>query len=89
MRRKNKLELEKENDIEITLSGLIRDRDYWKSRAEALERAVKLYGTADIICGTCVNHEGNSECNECRGNDSAMWKFDEARFAEGGEQNAE
>ena len=58
-------------------------RDHWKTRAEALERAIKEFGNIDMICGICVNHEGTVTCNYCRGTDGSLWQFDFERFSGG------
>ena len=69
------------------------DRDRWKARAKALERALIKNGCA---CGTCANKlytdDGRIECFYlyeciCSGEDGLLynyWKFDELRFMGGG-----
>lgn len=54
------------------------DRDRWKSRAEALERAIK-----PMRCSACVNKYEDFKkrpkvCTVCC--DGDLWQFDEARF---------
>ena len=64
------------------------DRDYWKSRAEALERAVKNVAVFDVDmpmpglpCLMCTsNTTGEGGCYGCN-DEYSGWKFDDARFA--------
>ena len=54
------------------------DRDRWKARAEALERATKTFAA----CRLCAYDKGwrtNRACANCE--HYSNWKFDEARFA--------
>jgi hypothetical protein len=66
------------------------DRDRWKVRAEALERAIKTIDEEDedscsIRCCFCINY-GN--CTDCT--NYTKWEFDEARFAEeAGNENSD
>jgi hypothetical protein len=58
----------------LELKEVKADRDRWKKRAEALERALK----GEFLCGDCKSCVNNSiHCNS-----SVKWQFDEARFAE-------
>jgi hypothetical protein len=65
---------------------LAHDRDYYKSQAEALERAVK---SKTHGCGYCIHAKQCKnrwyvipKCCDC-------WQFDYERFSEGGGQDAE
>lgn len=73
-------------DIEI--GSLEAERDRWKARAEALERALIRFNA----CASCVHNinAGNAQrrkiCKKCKGWSSdpispSEWHFDEARFA--------
>jgi len=56
------------------------DRDRWKARAEALEKAAK----EECVCSICVYGgcaPSKTPCTSCEP-DSSNWKFDEARFAQ-------
>ena len=68
------------------VSVLIHDRDRYKAKVEALERAIRGIGIYD--CDTCIFHENKSKeepCNECInktcGKKGTYWQFDEARFS--------
>jgi hypothetical protein len=52
---------------------LAADRDRWKARAEAMEKAIF---ETDVICRMCANRTEICEC------DSSDWVFDEVRFTE-------
>ena len=53
--------------------AVIASRDRWKSRAEALERAI---GETDVLCRVCANRNEYCDC------DGSGWEFDEPRFSE-------
>ena len=69
------------------------DRDYWKSRAEMLERALKMC-CEDWTNKICKNYLGQEfeGCKNRKGFICSNWQFDEARFAadepEKGEENS-
>jgi len=54
------------------------DRDHWKVRAEALERALR-YSAIDLCC-TCLHEKtcDQKQGKECR--TAGLWEFDQARF---------
>ena len=57
------------------------DRDYWKAKAEALERAIKQLGknlgSSAVYCRSCTG----KDCDGCGyPNDFIGWQFDQARF---------
>jgi hypothetical protein len=61
------------------------DRDRWKTRAQALERA---FVTLALHCATCIHEPlsaSSSICTGCMHNPLlfANWEFDEKRFAGG------
>lgn len=65
------------DDIDIKLAALMKaeaERDYYKRRAETLERAVKQFPDS---CWFCINVSG---CH-----DDCAFEFDEARFSTGGD----
>lgn len=55
------------------------DCDRWKTRAEALELAVKSF-EPECQCDSCVNSNVRAICNSCDDN-WCNWQFDEAQFA--------
>jgi hypothetical protein len=68
---------------------LIKERDAWRARAAALERAIKrsLSGSCDT-CKFDNDKKGSLICAECVGSYSKAhvshnWQFDEARYMEG------
>jgi len=69
------------------LSDIKSDRDKWKVRAEALERAIKdndinsLDAPYTVACMTCAKYDCDYSWH-C-GDERKNWQFDEARFAEG------
>jgi hypothetical protein len=56
------------------------DRDRWKERAEALERALEMQ--TEGLCEYCTGY--GRECPECSYSEREGWNFcfDEARFKE-------
>ena len=63
------------------LNGVVADREQWRRRAEALERAIFMYDR----CTTCVHvctGMGSDPCVSCNiySLSNSHWKFDEARF---------
>ena len=70
-----------------TVELLMADRDHWKARAEALERAI--ISTHDwrtsSACLTCVHFDIKISCVACDGLDGfPHWQFDQKRFAKDG-----
>ena len=61
------------------------DREDWKNRAEALERAIR--SCPNGICNICANCKNKIEyCPDCINSDNwSNWVFDEEKFAKGGE----
>ena len=59
------------------------DRDHWKARAEALERAA-LRNVKQLPCITC-QHDKDGRCPQwlCTDSNYEYWQFDQARFAGG------
>jgi len=69
----------------IEIEKLQKDRDRWKARAEALERAIKrilIDGIEYHLCDFCVCPI--DVCYDC--DFGSLWQFDEAKFADRGEQ---
>ena len=68
-------------EIADDLGKIQSDRDHWKARAEALERAIKRYAP----CLTCIYRTDASCIKGCnlRIKNSSIneWQFDETRFA--------
>ena len=64
---------------------IISERDRYKSRAEALENALKDYA----LCLSCI-YEPEDVCENCTyygdGSGIDAWQFDEERFARGGDE---
>lgn len=71
------------------IDKLTADRDRWKARAEALERAAKRTGMACTYCRHKKNKPPIREdpCNTCPPHSLSYpaWEFDEAWFKEGAE----
>jgi len=70
---------------EAECNNLKSDRDRWKARAEALERAIKrilIDGIEYHLCDFCVCPI--DVCYDC--DFGSLWQFDEAKFADGGER---
>jgi hypothetical protein len=67
------------------LEEMEKDRDKWKSRAEALERAIKDWDVnVDLMspaCATCKNRNANADCSATCGNDFKNWQL-HARFTD-------
>lgn len=80
----DRLLFEHTSDVElykVAIKENVTDRDYWKNRAEALERYIKSLWN-DGGCQACTQNNirpyGNP-CDDC-GFDMHNWKFDETRF---------
>jgi hypothetical protein len=71
----------------LYVKDLAEDRDRYKARCEALERAVKSHNHDDcgVICFTCINRKSGWDCcdrvDECAYDNHSLWQFDEERFA--------
>jgi len=59
------------------------ERDHWKKRAEALERALAMCMPKISLCNTCHHFfSDNAPCENCN-DDYDLWAFDLARFMDG------
>jgi len=87
----NSMELEEEEKAELRgiideLNILKADRDKWKARAEALERAV---AHANGRCGSCIHRGLSEDCHSCSEHDFRDWQFDEKRFTSDAQTSTE
>ena len=78
-------------DLLDVLEEVVSDRDHWKARAEALERAIKAnhdyvddFADDSATCQSCSHSPVDGLCNWCE--NARNWQFDQARF-EGGQDD--
>lgn len=67
--------------MEIAIEDLENDRNRWKIRAEALERAIKAHkGNEEVLCAACfMCIRACAAGVTCHGNNDS-WQFDADRF---------
>ena len=68
--------------VEAKVTELQADRDHWKARSHAMERAIKTL-PPDCPCDLCIQSDVRSLCTDC--DDWQSWGFAQERFTAKGD----